>query len=50
MTIQEQTKNLDARIEMQSNLIDRYGDAEIWEFSLTFKNSFVKTDISIELR
>lgn len=32
------------------NLLKHYGDAEIWDFSLTFKNSFVKTDISIELR
>lgn len=31
-------------------LLEHYGDAEIWDFSLTFKNSFVKTDISIELR
>ena len=32
------------------NLLKHYGDAEIWDFSLTFKNSFVKADISIELR
>ena len=31
-------------------LLEHYGDAEIWDFSLTFKNSFVKTDITIELR
>lgn len=31
-------------------LLEHYGDAEIWDFSLTFKNSFIKTDISIELR
>lgn len=31
-------------------LLEHYGNAEIWDFSLTFKNSFVKTDISIELR
>ena len=31
-------------------LLEHYGDAEVWDFSLTFKNSFVKTDISIELR
>lgn len=31
-------------------LLEHYGDAEIWDFSLTFKNEFVKTDISIELR
>lgn len=31
-------------------LLEHYGDAEIWDFSLTFKNSFVKTDIFIELR
>lgn len=32
------------------NLLKHYGDAEIWDFSLTFKNSFVKVDLSIELR
>lgn len=32
------------------NLLKHYGDAEIWEFSLTFKNSFIKVDLSIELR
>ena len=31
-------------------LLEHYGDAEIWDFSLTFKNSFVKVDLSIELR
>ena len=31
-------------------LLEHCGDAEIREFSLTFENSFVKTDISIELR
>lgn len=31
-------------------LLEHYGNAEIWDFSLTFKNSFVKTDIPIELR
>ena len=31
-------------------LLEHYGDAEIWNFSLTFENSFVETDISIELR
>ena len=31
-------------------LLEHYGDAEIWDFSLTFKNEFVKTDIFIELR
>lgn len=31
-------------------LLKHYGDAEIWDFSLTFKNSFVKVDLSIELR
>lgn len=31
-------------------LLEHYGDAEIWDFSLIFKNSFVKVDLSIELR
>lgn len=31
-------------------ILEHYGDAEIWDFSLTFKNSFVKVDLSIELR
>lgn len=31
-------------------LLEHYGDAEIWDFSLTFKNSFVKVDLYIELR
>lgn len=31
-------------------LLEHYGDAEIWNFSLTFENLFVETDISIELR
>lgn len=31
-------------------ILEHHGDAEIWDFSLTFKNSFVKVDLSIELR
>lgn len=31
-------------------LLDHYGEAEIWNFSLAFENCFVETDISIELR
>lgn len=31
-------------------LLEHYGDAEIWNFSLTFENSFVEVDLSIELR
>nr|DAO39236.1 MAG TPA: hypothetical protein [Caudoviricetes sp.] len=35
---------------LMEKLLEHYGDTEVWNFSLFFENSFVETDIFIELR